>query len=274
MSTGTSYVFFALAVLVACRPEARAEPSATATASIPSPSSAPAPAEAPAVLETAASSPPPPVAAATPSASATPVSRKAHRVVVLGDSLSDPRVHGGHYLDGLGACPGITIDNFAKGGFMVNQMRRRFESEVTPTLTKDHTDLIVFGGVNDLYSDETAGRTVEKISADLTRIYDGAKAHGLRVIAITVAPWGGFTRYYNGRRGQATERLNAWIRQQQAEHRVDVVVDAAPLLACGDVERLCPEYEPPFHDGLHFGRLGHEKLSRALLDAAFAACRP
>ena len=45
----------------------------------------------------------------------------------------------------------------------------------------------MFGGVNDLYSDETAGRTVEKISADLTRIYAAGKARGLRVTAIAVA---------------------------------------------------------------------------------------
>lgn len=200
--------------------------------------------------------------------------RRARRVVVMGDSLSDPRVHGGRYLEPLAACPSVVIDNYAKGGFMVNQMRRRFENEVLPTLSKEHTDLIVFGGVNDLYSDETAGRTVEKISADLLRMYDAAKARGMRVTAITVAPWGGFTRYYNERRGRATARLNAWIQQQLEEKHVDVVVDAATLLACGDPERLCPTYEPPFHDGLHFGRVGHEKLGEQLLHDAFPSCRP
>lgn len=237
--------------------------------------SAPPPVEAPAVLESAAAPAPPPLAAATaPNAEAAATPRGARRVLVLGDSLSDPRVQGGHYLDPLAACPGVTIENFAKGGFMVNQMRRRFESEVVPTLSKEPTDLIVFGGVNDLYSDETAGRTVEKISADLARIYDRAKAAGVRVIAVTVAPWGGFTRYYNERRGQATARLNAWIWQQRDAHRVDAIIDAASLLACGDPERLCPEYQPPFHDGLHFGRGGHAKLAEALLDGAFTWCRP
>ena len=193
------------------------------------------------------------------------------RVVVLGDSLSDPRVHGGGYLNALAHCPGVHVENFAKGGFMVNQMRRRFETEVVPILDETYSDLIVFGGVNDLYSDETAGRTVAKITADLTRIYQLAKQHRLRVIALTVTPWGGFTRYYNERRAQATQRLNDWIRGQEDTRLVDVVLDASPLLACGDPERLCPEYEPPFHDGIHFGREGHKKLGERL-PLAFSSC--
>jgi hypothetical protein len=53
---------------------------------------------------------------------------------------------------------------------------------------------------------------------------------------------------------------------------VDVVVDAYSLLSCGDAERICPRYEPPFRDGLHFGALGHEALGQALYDAAFNDC--
>jgi lysophospholipase L1-like esterase len=211
-------------------------------------------------------------AAPAPLRNATPA--RALHVVVLGDSLSDPRVHGGRYLTKLlQACPNARLDNLAKGGFMVNQMRRRFENEVLPLLPGDYTHVVVFGGVNDLYSDETAGRTVSKISADLTRIYRAAKAQGLVVIAITVSPWGGFSKWYNERRARATLELNAWIAQQQREGLVDHIVDAHGLLSCGDPERLCPEYEPPFHDGIHFGRLGQDRLGQVLLETAFAGCR-
>ena len=191
---------------------------------------------------------------------------------MLGDSLSDPRVGGGGYVAALGkACRSSPIENFAKGGFMVNQIRRRFEAQLLARLPSDFDELIVFGGVNDLYSDETAGRSFEKISADLAAIYRAAKARGTRVIALTVTPWGGFSRYYNPRRAAATRRLNDWIREQSQSGLVDVVIDAYPLLACG--ERLCPEYEPPFRDGIHFGKVGQQKLGDALIQQAFADCR-
>ena len=62
------------------------------------------------------------------------------------------------------------------------------------------------------------------------------------------------------------------VGQQPSKNTVDVVVDAFSLLSCGDPERLCPRFEPPFRDGLHFGALGHEGLGQALYDAEFSGC--
>lgn len=192
---------------------------------------------------------------------------------MLGDSLSDPKVGGGGYLRPLLAhCPGARIDNLARGGFMLNQMRRRFATEGMPLLSQGVTHLVVFGGVNDLYSDESAGRSFEKISRDLEHLYSAARQRGIAVIAVTVAPWGGFSRYFTPRRAQATRRLNDWIAEQRASGLVNSVVDASALLACGDPERLCPEYEAASRDGLHFGKLGHERLGQALVEA-FGPCR-
>src|SRR5262245_22590671 len=43
-------------------------------------------------------------------------------IAALGDSLTDERVHGGGYLNYVARrCPESRIDNFAKGGAMVNQ---------------------------------------------------------------------------------------------------------------------------------------------------------
>lgn len=246
-------------------------PSASAAHALsPEPSSKPVVLTLPGQEEASAAAPATPPAP-VPGASLT---RRSHRIAVLGDSLSDPRAGGGGYLLVIDrGCPGARVENLAKGGFMVNQMRRRFEAQLLPRLRADFDDLIVFGGVNDLYSDETAGRTFAKISADLGLIYRGAKARGVRVIALTVTPWGGFNRYYNPRRAAATQQLNAWIKEQQQLGLVDIVVDANPLLACGDSERLCAELSLPFRDGLHFGKLGHQRLGEALLRQAFADCR-
>jgi hypothetical protein len=135
-----------------------------------------------------------------------------------------------------------------------------------------YSDLIVFGGVNDLYSDETAGRSLSKIQADLTYMYRTAKAHQVRVVALTVAPWGGFSRYFTERRALNTHRLNAWILERAETGEVDAVVDTHRLLACRGSEVLCPDDAKPFKDGLHFGRTGHRKVGLALLSTAFAEC--
>jgi lysophospholipase L1-like esterase len=155
---------------------------------------------------------------------------------------------------------------------MVNQMRRWFEEQVVPEPHGTFTHVVVFGGVNDLYSDETAGRTTAKIEADLSAIYREAQAQGARVVALTVAPWGGFTRYFTPHRADTTRELNAWILAAPARGMVDVTVDAHALLGCGDPDKLCERYENARSDGLHFGRAGHEVLGRALYEAEFRTC--
>ena len=64
-----------------------------------------------------------------------------------------------------------------------------------------------------------------------------------------------------------TAELNAWNRAAP----VQAAVDTFKLLACG--QSLCPDYEPPFHDGLHFGKKGHEAVGKALYEAEFKNCR-
>lgn len=206
-----------------------------------------------------------------------PETKRVYRVAAVGDSLTDPESHGGKYLDYLRErCPHSRFDAYGKGGEMVNQMRRRFAEDVfgTPSDPKRpaYGQVIVFGGVNDLYSDLTAGRTVDKIGRDLLAMYSMARERGLEVTAITVSPWGGFERYYNERRGRATRQLNDWIQAQAASGPVDHVVDAYSLLSCGDPERLCERYAKPFRDGIHFGPAGHERLGRALFETVFSDC--
>lgn len=211
-----------------------------------------------------------PLGAVSPGASAAPGNGKAYVIAAIGDSLTDPKSHGGKYLEYVKKrCKGSRIDNYGKGGSMVNQMRRRFLEVVLPNPIP-YSHLVVFGGVNDLYSDKTAGRTPEKIAADLSLIYAKAKQRGMKVVAITVAPWGGFSRYYNDRRGENTRRVNEWIQAELAEGKVDHVVDAYALLSCGRPEYLCPEWAI---DGIHFNAKGHEVLGRALVEEAFPDCR-
>jgi hypothetical protein len=107
----------------------------------------------------------------------------------------------------------------------------------------------------------------------LSRIYEDLRQRGILTIAITVAPWGGFKRWYTPERGRNTLTLNAWISEQAANGKVADALDSYSLLSCGDPERLCPELSQPRDDGLHFGKLGHEKLGEALLRGPFRDCQ-
>src|SRR6185436_1312888 len=101
----------------------------------------------------------------------------------IGDSLTDFAVNGGLYLRYLrDRCPESRFDGFGKGGEMVNQMRRRFVRDVFGPGAPKYPHAIVFGGVNDLYSDLTANRTVSKIEGDLSTMYTAAHDHGAKVI--------------------------------------------------------------------------------------------
>jgi len=203
-----------------------------------------------------------------------PPTTKRYVVAAIGDSLTDARSGGGKFLSYLRErCPESQFDNYGRGGEMVNQMRRRFERDVTGPGKPAYTHVIVFGGVNDVYSDLTAKRTPEKIQKDLLSMYTMAREANIRVVALTIAPWGGFRRYFNPTRAAATLEVNRWIGLQRREGTVQHVVDAYGLLSCGDAERLCPEVVPPFNDGLHFNAKGHERLGKALFEGVFSDCR-
>ena len=189
------------------------------------------------------------------------------RVLAVGDSLTDPRSGGGGYLKAWAErCPQCQFTNLGRGGAMVNQMLSRLRQffDENPA---SFSHVVVFGGVNDLYSDRTANRTLERIERDLSGIYQLAHSHAQSVIAITVAPWGGFRRWYTDDRGRHTHELNQWIARGRARGDTDVVVLSETVLTCGDPANLCPAVMPPFRDGLHFGAEGHRKLGQALVTA-------
>jgi lysophospholipase L1-like esterase len=203
-----------------------------------------------------------------------PLPRRRYVVAALGDSITDAKSGGGGYLKELArACPKSVFHNFGKGGDMTNQMRRRWHQEIQPQAKAlGLTTLLVYGGVNDLYSDLSANRKNPRIEGDLSEIYASAQKMGLEVIAVTVSPWGGFSKYFNSRRGENTLLLNSWIMGQVASGLVDKAVDSYSVLSCGERSALCPDYQSRFQDGLHPGKKGHELLGKKLLAEAFFDC--
>jgi lysophospholipase L1-like esterase len=186
-------------------------------------------------------------------------------ILAIGDSLTDTQSQGGGYLKGWrNRCPDCRFTNIGRGGAMVNQMLWRLRRHLSE-FPEHYSHWVVFGGVNDLYSDVTANRTLEKIERDLTEIYQLGHTHASIVIAITVAPWGGFRRWYTEGRGSNTRSLNEWIAQAQKRGVIDIVIDAGASLSCGDPMQLCPDLMAPFRDGLHFGSEGHRRLGESLI---------
>lgn len=198
-------------------------------------------------------------------------------VAAMGDSLTDPRSHGGKYLEVLRErCPKSRFDSYGVGGQMLNQMRRRFARDVLgePPDPEDpkpsYTHVLILGGINDICSDESASRTNDKIKADLLAMYQMAKQRGIQVVALTMPPWGGFTRYYNARREASTLHVNQWIRSQQPAGVVDQVFDTYPLLSCGRPTHLCERYGWP--DRVHWNKKGHRIVGETLHRVVFPNC--
>ena len=203
-------------------------------------------------------------------ASTTP--KKVYSVAAMGDSLTDPKSHGGKYLEYLAAkCPKSRFDSYGKGGNMVNQMHKRFARDVLGEggdgSKPKYTHVIILGGIGDILSNETAGRTAEKIEGDLGEMYRLAHEKGVSVIALTLPPWGAF-KAYNDDRHKMTMDVNAWIKKVPAN--VDHAVDIYPLLSCGNERNLCDDYAWP--DKLHWSQKGHDVVGAELLKEIFSDC--
>lgn len=254
--------------------EATAEAPTAAASVAPTPGE-PAPAAPSPVPSTSV---PPAGSSDEPAPDAAPATKRRYAVAAMGDSLTDPKSHGGKYLDVLRRkCPESRFDSYGIGGNMVNQMRKRLLPHVFGEGTgkneqkPKYTHLLVLGGINDIISDETALRTNDKIKRDLSWMYAAAKERGLEVLAVTLPPWGGLKGWHNPRRQASTEDMNVWIRGAKERGEVDAVFDVYPLMSCGQPTFLCDAYAWP--DGAHWTKKGHEVMGEALHAAHFADCR-
>lgn len=211
-----------------------------------------------------------PTERSSPAGSATAAPKKQYSLAAIGDSLTDKKSQGGKYLEYLQEkCPKSRFDSWGKGGNMVSQMKKRFARDVLGEGAEGrprYSHLIVLGGIADIGSNETAGRTTDKIQADLTAMYQAAHDKGITVIALTIPPWGGF-KEYNDERHRMMTVMNDWLRKKPAP--VDHVADIYPKLVCNDRE-LCPAYAWP--DKLHWSKKGHEVVGELLWKQLFNDC--
>jgi lysophospholipase L1-like esterase len=182
-------------------------------------------------------------------------------VLAVGDSLTDPPLPPDTYerWTDVVAATGVPIANVAIGGNRV-VLPGGYGRTLTQRFADDLLDrpgartVILFAGTNDV----SAGITATELTARLGDLIGQAKAHGLRIIVVTLAPaW---------KRSPAKERVrqqvNAWLRTTPD---ADLRVDADTLLR--DPARpthLLPVYD--FGDGLHLSVAGQRALGQAIVD--------
>jgi len=157
------------------------------------------------------------------------------KIVALGDSLTAD----GRYVRYLGAT----------GFGYVGRGVKDIASHLDEALALKPTDVIVFGGVNDLAS----GRSFSTITGELSKMYERIRAAGARPVAVLVAPWKGDVA--------KTAAVNQWIRESGVAH-----VETWRL---GSAEgRLLPSYNAG--DGVHLNGAGQKALGKMIKEQAFA----
>ena len=166
------------------------------------------------------------------------------RVALFGDSLTG----GPSYAAGLRSLLSnrSVVNAYSYPGKGSAFIRNR----VFDVFTWAPTDIVVLAGVNDLAS----GRPVSDVIENLQEIYTEARAHGVRVVAVTLTPWSGHFR--GASCSGDTDVINRWIQYQARD--VDLVIRTADL---GDSSgRLKSWFDSG--DGLHFNAEGQEMLAR------------
>lgn len=192
----------------------------------------------------------------------------------MGDSLTDPRSHGGKYLDVLRArCPKSSFVSFGKGGNMVSMMLKRFEGELYGLDKRGdpprYTHIVLLGGLGDVLSNEGGFRTPEKVAKDITAMVEIGRAHGAKVLLLTLPPWGGM-KAHSPSRAKFTDDVNVWLEAEMKLGHFDGLFDTRPLLACEDPKKLCEKFAWP--DRIHWSKEGHDVVGDALQRAMFADC--
>jgi lysophospholipase L1-like esterase len=164
-------------------------------------------------------------------------------VALLGDSLSAGVAYRTELEALLGPCSAVQA--FAHP----NQGTGVIKSHLWEALAWEPTDLVVLAGVNDLAS----GRSVDTVISNLQQIYGLASAEGVRVIALTLTPWGNHPK--GSMLQYETDLVNDWIRFNSP---ADVVVDTSPLSDGTDAAH--PALVGA--DGLHLNTTGQKALAQ------------
>ncbi len=151
-------------------------------------------------------------------------------------------------------CSGLRFTNLGINGQGTGQMLARYGRQV---LNCNYNEVIIMAGVNDM------PRSLEDIKSNLATMYRQAKEKRLKVIAVTVLPWKGYSSWTEAKQ-RKTEELNSWILNE-AEN-IDIRVDAySALNDPNDPGHLKQGYGGP----LHPNQEGQKAVADAIIRAAY-----
>ena len=130
-----------------------------------------------------------------------------------------------------------------------DQIAARFDADV---IALKPAVVVIIAGVNDVYQ----GRPAQHVTAQLSAMYDRARAAGIRVVAGTIIPYNTATPDQNAR----MKAINDWIRSQgRADPGVLVVDTRAAVAAADNADKLASS-----PDQLHPDAAGYRKMALAL----------
>ncbi|MDP3989585.1 MAG: GDSL-type esterase/lipase family protein [archaeon] len=229
-------------------------------------------------------------------ANATPPALDLPIVSIMGDSLSVRATSKGGYATYLqDLCSDLEIDTYGIGGQNTRQMVNRFKKDIVDKTLgsyRMYDDVIIFAGINDIamidndyvktgkvWSEERVDEHTLGIIERLDSMYKEARDSGMRVIAVTITPWGGYkgkvTRYgqshWSENSQKAIDAINLWLRSKP--ENVDVVIDAYDVLEDSNrPDALKKEFTG---DRLHLSSKGNKVLANGIYNAAYQTiCSP
>jgi lysophospholipase L1-like esterase len=172
-----------------------------------------------------------------------------HRVVCLGDSLSDI----GGYDSYLQTALGTTVWKVVSGG-VGGRTSTEIAAEWTYFATPDTEYVVVLCGINDIVQ----GASAATIENNLANIYAAAHAAGMKVVAVTITPWKA-SAYWTSGKQVITDAVNTWILNTATS--CDYKVDSYTPLE-GEADTLNALYDSG--DGLHPNTSGYSALATVI----------
>lgn len=184
------------------------------------------------------------------------------KIVCLGDSITNG------YYSHFRTPDNLPCTKRARDGRPTSEMVSEFRTNIRG---QGFTDLIIMGGTNDMASDQDATRGI----TNLGTIYRLAKEDNMRVVAVTILPFAGLTRYGTYRSDPVgtqarIDRLNAFVRSSG----MDAIVDAYVALGNpADPTFLNPAYDSG--DGIHpSDPVGRQFLAQTISAQGFGGAAP
>ncbi len=197
-------------------------------------------------------------------------------VICLGDSLTCGYTTKFKTADGTQK----TCTVIAEVGRRVEAMKTKLEQFINanPTEIGNYTDIVVMGGTNN-----SAGGDSTNATKKLGEIYQLARQHNLKITAVTITPFGGYSTYNTEAEHNsifpAITAINNFVRASGADHLVDEAPNMSlpgtynasnPAASAGDppevrFPHLKPEYDNGAH--LHYSSAGYTYLANKIAAA-------